>query len=141
MTHKLLTTLLVLAWMGLIFSFSAQPAEDSSQVSGQVVSFLEWVLRLDLSAYHGVIRKLAHVGAYFVLGAFLTDMFSAYTKRRTIIIRGAFIVALLYAITDEVHQTFIPGRSGEVRDVLIDMIGATIGIGLMFYLKLKQRLL
>ena len=40
----------------------------------------------------------------------------------------ALAVSVVYATTDEIHQLFVPGRSGEVRDVLIDSLGALIGI-------------
>ena len=43
-----------------------------------------------------------------------------------------FVICVLYAITDEYHQTFVAGRSGELRDVVIDSLGALLGI-LIYY--------
>lgn len=41
---------------------------------------------------------------------------------------GPWLIAVCYAATDETHQLFVPGRSGQVRDVLIDSVGAAIGV-------------
>ncbi|WP_245575523.1 VanZ family protein [Alkalicoccus chagannorensis] len=49
----------------------------------------------------------------------------------------ALIICVVYAASDEYHQTFIPGRSGEVSDVVIDGIGAFVGIS--FYLLIRKR--
>lgn len=53
----------------------------------------------------------------------------------------ALLICVLYAISDEVHQKFIPGRSGEVRDVIIDTAGASVGISvyLLFGMIVKKR--
>ena len=55
----------------------------------------------------------------------------------------AFLLAVAYAISDEIHQFFVPGRSCQIKDVLIDSCGAAVGIGLVFisiktYKKLKS---
>jgi VanZ family protein len=41
----------------------------------------------------------------------------------------ALLICVLYAISDEVHQLFVPGRGGQVKDIIIDSAGATVGIG------------
>ena len=47
---------------------------------------------------------------------------------------------VLYASTDEIHQLFVPGRSGMVRDVFIDSIGGIIGVGITFiYENIKKK--
>jgi len=44
----------------------------------------------------------------------------------------------LYAVTDEIHQLFVPGRSGELRDVMIDSIAALVGVGLCMWMMRRQ---
>jgi len=132
--------------MGLIFFFSHQNATQSDNVSGglieSIVKFFipgasdatlaEWVERLNF-----IVRKLAHVSAYFVLGTLSYMTVSTYK-----IFSSAYKVALSiticlgYSVSDEYHQTFIPGRSGELRDVGIDSIGIFIGVMLSFLIHL-----
>ncbi|HIU52150.1 MAG TPA: VanZ family protein [Candidatus Merdicola faecigallinarum] len=50
----------------------------------------------------------------------------------------SFIIGVIYAITDEIHQLFVPGRSGEIRDVLIDGLGIIVGIILIYQFKKKR---
>lgn len=132
----------VVFWMGLIFYLSHQPASTSSQLSSGIMSFfintIESVLpflNIDWTGFHFIVRKGAHLTAYFILGILVLHAFRSFKMifwRRLLI---AFIICVMYAISDEVHQLFIPGRSGEVRDVLIDSVGAAGGIGVYGLIK------
>ena len=143
--------LLVLSWMLLIFSLSAQPAAQSSQLSGgitdTVIETVEKVvpnITINRDTLSHLIRKNAHFFAYLILGLLVTNALYQTTKiqsKRQIML--AFIICVLYAISDEVHQLFVPGRSGEVRDVIIDSAGAGVGIFMYHVLKtaaLKSRI-
>ena len=72
------------------------------------------------------IRKGAHVTEYAVLGILLVLTFAAYGFRRAGTL--ALITGILYAALDEYHQRFVPGRSGEIKDVLIDACGLLLGL-------------
>lgn len=135
--------LAVVCWMALIFYLSHQPASASSQLSSGITALIASALdkvlpflTIDWENFHAIIRKSAHFFAYFMLGAMTINALriSRVSGSKGIVI--AFIVCVLYAISDEVHQLFIPGRSGEVRDVLIDSTGAIVGI--IFYQWLKS---
>ena len=64
-----------------------------------------------------------HLTAFFFLNLFLlVSITKGKTKNKTIIIL-AIILAILYAISDELHQYFVPGRTSTISDVLIDTIG------------------
>ena len=95
----------VLAWAVVIFAFSSVPD-----------------LGTGLGGWDLVLRKLAHAAEYAILGALLL--------RATRNVGLAFALAVLYAASDEFHQTFVEGRVGAVHDVAIDAIGAAIGIAL-----------
>lgn len=125
---------LVISWMGVIFYLSHQPAGVSSELSSGITQlFLRFIeffipfMQLDQQMWHFFIRKSAHFCAYFILGILLMNALrkNRFAHRQIML---AVIISLLYAVSDEVHQLFIPGRSGEVRDILIDTIGATAGI-------------
>ena len=91
------------ALMGLIFVLSAQPD-----------------LSTGLGFWDLVLRKLAHMGVFGVLTLLWLRALGPLTARALL---GAVTISLLYAISDEYHQTFVSGRSGSPRDVGIDAIG------------------
>ena len=78
---------------------------------------------------HFLLSKLAHFSIYAFLGMLVyLLMRSGYEIKNALSLTFAPVVCVVYAISDEVHQLYIPGRSGEVRDVLIDTAGAAVGI-------------
>ena len=78
-------------------------------------------LATDLGTWDTILRKIAHVTEYAILGALLTR-----AVRRPGL--AALAVAVAYAASDEVHQLFVEGRHGSPLDVLIDAAGALAGI-------------
>ncbi len=128
-------------WYWVIWRLSDQPATESGAVSD---GLLGWVLGLLCPAYAGAAapaqivavealsffeRKAAHMFLYFMLALFIYMAVFVWRRFRGKT-RYAVTLALcaLLAGLDEYHQTFIPGRSGELRDVLVDTAGAAIGL-------------
>ena len=140
-----LSLLLVIAIMGIIFYFSAQPAEASGTVSGGLtMTILSAILpkfhqmtpeeqRSLCSAVEVVVRKLAHFSEFAALGFAL--LLHIYQLRKRILVRlpwlWAWVIGTLYAVSDELHQGFVPGRSPMVMDVCIDSLGVLVGIGVL----------
>ena len=93
----------VVAWAAVIFAFSSVPS-----------------LATDLGTWDTILRKIAHVTEYAILGALLTR-----AVRRPGL---ALALAVAYAASDEVHQLFVEGRHGSPLDVLIDTAGALAGV-------------
>jgi VanZ family protein len=93
----------VLLWAGVIFGFSAIPSLSSG-----------------LGTFDYVLRKAAHMTEYALLACLLWRALRDDAL--------AFYGALLYAVTDELHQTFVRGRHGSATDVLIDSVGAFVGL-------------
>ena len=86
------------------------------------------------------IRKLAHFSLYFTMGIF--SLCSIITYKKIGIktrVTASLIICILYSVSDEIHQYFIPGRSCELRDVLIDASGAILSvfIAVVFLRKIK----
>lgn len=150
-----LTLMIVIAVMVAIFLFSAQTEEESSETSGYFVDFFINLFSPDfenLSAENqeafmlkitNFIRKLAHFTEYTVLGFFLT-MHIGELKSKLNMKLGfvwAAIIGALYAVSDELHQSFVPGRGPGVKDVLIDSLGVLAGLALMLaiYALIKRR--
>jgi len=84
---------------------------------------------IDIGSFNHIIRKNAHFIAYLVLGVLALNALrrnEVYGYRNLALAIG---ICILYAISDEVHQLFVPGRAGQVRDVILDSAGAAVGIG------------
>ncbi|GIN15414.1 hypothetical protein J32TS2_07700 [Shouchella clausii] len=124
-------------WMATIFLLSHQPANDSSKLSLGVLDFFMQSLsammpqvEMHADLLHTVVRKGAHFGAYFILGILMLNGLRQVGGKGVKAAVLALCLCFLYAITDEIHQLFIPGRSGQFTDVLIDTAGAATGIGI-----------
>ena len=87
-----------------------------------------------------LVRKSAHIIAYFILGILMYRALrvSIHRWRARTVVSLALLSCSLYAVTDEIHQLFVPGRSGELRDVMIDSIAALVGVGLCAWMMRKS---
>lgn len=136
---RVIFTSLTLVWMLVIFAFSAQDAGNSTGTSsGFSSSIVRFVVRdfdtwsvdrqQDLIEKMALpVRKCAHATEYAVLGFLWYGLLASYgvSGRRRFF--TAIIASVLYAATDEFHQLFVPGRSGQILDVLIDSLGVCVG--------------
>ena len=103
----------LLAWAGLIFVVSSIP--NPPDAGGQ-----DWKY------------ELAHVVEYAVFGSLALRMLRGYRPRDAIVVLGllAWSLAVLYGMSDEFHQSFVPNRDANWLDVGFDAIGAAIGVAL-----------
>lgn len=115
MKKRILFLLLSLVLMGSIFYLSDMPAVQSTQVSAPIAE--------STGLSQTTVRKIAHFLCYFALSGSLFGFFSAFPSLRWPAM-PAFCTTVFYAVTDEIHQAFVPGRSCELRDLLIDSAGA-----------------
>lgn len=139
MKRKILSWSFVILWMALIFYLSHQPATQSNglstSITEKVIEIVEKIapnLDIDIRSFNHIIRKNAHFFAYLILGVLTSNGLrnSKVEDKRGLII--AIIISVLYAISDEVHQLFVPGRGGQVKDVIIDSTGSLVGIALYY---------
>jgi VanZ family protein len=113
-----------LAWMGLIFFLSAQP--DLPRAPGP------WLDTL--------LKKAGHAGAYGVL-AWLYQRALRPPLRGSTALRVVSVgLAVVYALSDEYHQTFVPGRKGRLSDVAVDGAGACGAMLLDWWLERRREL-
>ncbi len=129
-----LKTLPAIVWMGMIFSLSNQPGGGSGALSRLIMSYLA-KFGIDFQAWFGehavwVLRKCAHFTEYMILFFLLMLAFSVRWERKTAR-WWALLGTFLYAASDEFHQLFIPGRVGDVFDVMIDTSGGLFGLVLI----------
>ncbi len=128
---------LIIIWLVLIFLFSNQSASGSSLLSSTIVNSIAPVAPVIIkSSLTFMIRKSAHIFLYFVLGILIANLLASYKLKAKFVYVYSLMLVFAYAVTDEVHQLFVSGRSGEVRDILIDTIAGALGIAL--YLGLRR---
>jgi VanZ family protein len=115
--------------MIVIFCLSAQNGEESSELSGSfVMSMLNW---MGITISEALLRTFAHMLEFMGLSVLLFNAtYAIWENKITPII--AFTGTVLYAITDEIHQIFVPERAFQVSDILVDSTGALIGVTASF---------
>ena len=150
MINKIIKIFFVLVCMISIFKLSSDNDKESSKKSdGLIINVTKIIIGHNLNKkeekkyvtkYVHIVRKLAHYTIYLLLGLSLISLVKEYRQLDIKAILIALIISMLYACSDEIHQLFIPGRSGEIKDVLIDSIGALSGIYIYYYLnKIRRR--
>jgi VanZ family protein len=88
--------------------------------------------------YSFIVRKAAHFTIYLVLGLLVSlVLIGKNLNMKQIIIYGV-LICMAYSITDEIHQIFVSGRSGEIRDIIVDTCGSTVGILLNIRINRKR---
>jgi VanZ family protein len=143
MKTKVFWWILIALWCWLIFFMSNQNAGESSNLSLYLADLLNrWLKNIFgphvLTLSEHVVRKCAHFIEYLVLGWLL---FMGFLDRsspgRTVLL--VIIAGFLFAVSDEVHQLFVPGRTMRQFDVLVDMAGIALAV-IMMHHRIKRQL-
>lgn len=154
---KIISWIFVLLWMIVIFWFSAMPSNESNHKSKKTITkvieeTVKTTNKVGITDKHPSegkkqkvtnylnepLRKCMHASVYFILGLLILNALtqSEINGYKKYVI--AIILCILYASSDEFHQTFVNGRTGRINDVFIDTIGSVIGC--IFY-KILSKLL
>ena len=144
--RKVLFIVLVIIWMLIIFYFSHQQGTGSSNTSKKVsiviVNIIDAKNKITqeqkeqmLNILEPILRKLAHYILYIIGGILIINSVNAYIKEDNKNTIYSAYIGIIYAVSDEIHQLFINGRSGKVADVIIDSIGIFTGIAIYMLMK------
>lgn len=129
-------------WLVLIFYLSSQPAVESNGLSKNVtkviVETVDKIVDIDkgnneidlVEKFNHLVRKYTHFTSYLILGILVMNAFVRSGVRGFKGFIFSLMFCILYAINDEVHQAFVPGRGPQVKDVFIDILGSFVGVGL-----------
>ncbi|OOM16532.1 VanZ family protein [Clostridium saccharobutylicum] len=153
---KKIVILLCIFWMGFIFYMSSNNGEISHEQSTKVVDLIEnkassqnfnvttntnkktvQTQQIKDNKLDYIVRKNAHAFMYMVLAILVSGMFFNFNKKGKGILIYILFICLLYAVTDEFHQSFVPGRTSLVSDILVDFGGALIGLTLFYLMYYK----
>ncbi len=145
--------ILLIGTFSIIFGFSSQDAGESKGISRRVTKIItnpikslqekpEQEKEQILSRIESIVRKIAHFSIYTVVGFLLMALFSTYKLEEMNRFSYSLIIGVIYAISDEIHQCFTPGRGPQVTDVIIDTMGVLLGILLvMLVIKIYEKLI
>lgn len=141
--RKRIFLVLTIIWLIMIFGFSSRDGDLSGEDSGRVGRLVgEWFVpgfdkwseakqEIFIDKVDFPIRKTAHATEYAILGALILGATYEARHKNLYTIGIPWILGTMYAVSDEFHQLFVPGRSGQVRDVLIDSCGVLAGVLIM----------
>ena len=124
-------------WMIIVFKFSSQPADTSQNTSLNLTKRIVNVFFNNKSSIEKeqitekldpYIRKLAHFTLYAIGGILIANYINTYNIKDKNKIIYSICIGATYACTDEFHQLFVEGRSGQLTDVLIDSLGVATGV-------------
>lgn len=131
--------LLLLSTFFIIFGFSSQDGEKSGSISKKITE--EIITRIPQMQekeqnereaitlrIEKVIRKIAHFSIYTAVGLLLMALISTFEMKEKNRIIISLIIGIIYACSDEIHQSFVPERSPMITDVMIDTMGVMLGI-------------
>lgn len=145
MFKRVLFLILLAIAFYVIFNFSAQNGEISGSLSMKVTEFIvnlvSKIKTMDISRkiyyiekLHPIIRKIAHFSIYTVVGFSVMGFMCTFDIRNITKFITSICIGVTYAVSDEIHQSFTPGRSPRVLDVCIDSAGVLTGIFILIIL-------
>lgn len=134
---KVISYILLITWLFLIFYLSNQPGDISGGESSSIIyHFFEVIYNIFhiskdninsvVELLHNPIRELMHFLEYLVLSFLVMNVLKQNNIKENIIL-VSIIFSFIYAVTDEIHQVFIPGRTFEYLDILLDTLGSILG--------------
>lgn len=132
---RIIFTILLMITFYAIFNFSNQDGETSGTLSTKITEIIVTVLKqivdsnqITVELLHPIIRKLAHYSIYTLSGFSIMGLICTYNIKDKFKILISLSLGIIYAISDELHQYFIPGRCASIKDVCIDSLGVITGI-------------
>ncbi len=147
---------LAIVTMVYIFIMSSQTSTVSSKSSGRVIETIARIFIKDfqnaspeqkitfIKMYQGIVRTVAHFAVFSCLGfSVCGHLFTYSIESRKLKNLFSFLFCFLYAVSDEIHQLFVSGRSCQIKDIVIDSFGVISGIliiNLLYFIFKKIRL-
>lgn len=144
---------MVIIWMGVIFYLSNMDTGESNGKSREVITKVVDTT-VDISHAKGEVspkskekmvdklnkplRKCAHASVYFILAILILNALLSCNNKHLLVILLTIFLCFIYACTDEYHQTFVSGRTGQFSDVLIDTMGSVVACFVYYGIKKRR---
>ena len=152
---RILLIALILCWMITIYGFSSADGVESSSLSDKITIRVVYLLKSNYESLvveqqeaffqqiSFVVRKIGHFGEYGILAVLWSLLLLSFSKIRNMkkymLLIIPAIICLIYAVSDELHQGFVDGRTPKVMDVVIDTAGGLAGAGFVLLIWLIFR--
>ena len=145
---RILRFIPMIIMMIVIFVFSAMPGDESGNTSGSILAVIVQIIEKitgsmitedTMNIMHLILRKCAHFTEYMMLG--ITTVIALYDRNKKLVrnLLIPLVIVILYAVTDEIHQYFVPDRACAALDVFIDSCGGFTGVMLsLLYIKIGK---
>ena len=140
---KTIIILMIIYYSFIIWSFSSHPADVSAKESKSITGIIydKFAVHIEKFSYMGrdlfvsktdnFIRKCAHFTLFFIFALIISMYVNCFEKCDWTFVLTVFSTGVLFAVSDELHQLFVPGRGCQMRDILIDSNGVLAG-GIIF---------
>ena len=131
-----ISLIIVFALFILIFCLSHEDGKESTETSGWFTTLLNFLLPFPVT--ENVVRTLAHFSEFACLSFFMNNLFVSKKEKLCPVI--ACTLSFIYAITDEIHQIFVPGRACQFQDMMVDLAGIISGMAVyaIIYIIIKK---
>lgn len=146
---KVISIILLVIWLGVIFTFSNQTASKSTKMSDNAtIKIVEISSKLTKKEYSDnekkdiikknkyLVRKTAHFALYFILGILVYNVLCKFEIKKKFLI--SLVICIFYAVSDEIHQMFIDERTAKLFDVFIDTCGSFISLFICIHINKIQ---
>ena len=140
---RAISLLFVLLWMGVIFLMSAESGAESTDTSDGVVYYIAKVIvsgfdemtileqQLIMDKMSGAVRTAGHFCEFAGLGFLSLNALLTYKLKIWQKVVFSFVFSVIYAISDEIHQIFVPDRAFQISDIAVDSLGVLTGIAML----------
>ncbi|MBQ5883021.1 MAG: VanZ family protein [Clostridia bacterium] len=131
-----ISLIIVFALFILIFCLSHEDGKESTETSGWFTTLLNFLLPFPVT--ENIVRTLAHFSEFACLSFFMNNLFVSKKEKLCPVI--ACTLSFIYAITDEIHQIFVPGRACQFQDMMVDLAGIISGMAVyaIIYIIIKK---
>jgi VanZ family protein len=132
---------LAFLWMAVIFFLSGQSGSESANLSTSLFKPLFDIMipmGISVDTLSPIIRKAAHFFSYLLLGILVFRALDTYPIELSQKVYMSMLLCVGYAVSDEIHQIFTPGRAGMWIDVFIDSMGSATSIAYFYFKKMKE---
>ena len=127
---SIICIVLAVAWIGVIWGHSLQPAVVSDGESLGLLAILNSFLPFELTNH--IVRKAAHFTEYMILGLLILNVHRSLAEVNPRQLRASLVLSFAVAFIDETIQLFVEGRSGQISDVWLDFAGACTGVLVLY---------
>lgn len=130
MRKKIISIILLILWAYLIFYLSDQPSYISSKMSSGMIKHAFFVNDVTLNLIHNPLRELMHTVVFLIFALLLINVLVKFGIKKVMLY--CITISLIYALSDEIHQIYVPGRAFELLDIFLDFVGIMIANLLYF---------